>query len=126
MRRKLPLPPEYLNAVARAEWARIVPALEREGLVTHLDRANIAAYCQVYARICEAEAALAAEGTVITTPSGIRRANPWCAILNTCLRQLSALSGQLGLSPSARTHVDITEEKRDRDFEAQYGKQGTR
>lgn len=120
MRRKIPEPPQFLNEVARQEWQRIVPALHREGLVTHLDRVNIGAYCQVFARIVEAETAIAAEGTVITMPSGIRRANPWCGVLNTSLRQLSALSGQLGLSPSARKHVKLTEEKEDELFEGRY------
>lgn len=121
MRRKIPLPPEFLNEVARREWQRITREMHREGLVTHLDTATIGAYCMVYSRIVEAETAIAAEGTVITTASGRRCANPWCGILNTNLRQLSALSGQLGLSPSARKHVQLTEEKLQERFENGFG-----
>jgi P27 family predicted phage terminase small subunit len=93
---EIPRPPSYLNKAARREWRRIVPKLHEEYGVSHLDKANLGAYCQIVARI--AEAAIAIEGTVITTPSGIRRANPWCAILNTSLRQLARISDVLGLS----------------------------
>jgi P27 family predicted phage terminase small subunit len=106
---KIPSPPSFLNRLAKREWKRILPAMHAEGLATALDFANIGTYCALYARIAEAQAAIAAEGTVITLPSGRRCANPWCAVLSTAQRQMVTVTGVLGLSPGARKHVAHTD-----------------
>src|SRR5688572_18095041 len=56
----VPTCPSWLPKEAKAEWRRIVPQLERLGLLTLIDRAALAAYCQSYARWEEAERFLAA------------------------------------------------------------------
>jgi phage terminase small subunit len=47
-RKMLPEPPAELSGDARKEWDRVAPELYRMGLLTGLDRAALAAYCQVY------------------------------------------------------------------------------
>jgi P27 family predicted phage terminase small subunit len=106
---EMPPPPAHLSAAAAAEWQRILPVMHAEGLVTALDTANITSYCLLFARITEAQAAIDAEGAVIVTPSGIRRPNPWLSIQNTAIRQISAVSQRLGLSPNARMRVERTD-----------------
>ncbi len=40
-----PAPPEWLSEAARAEWQRLVPELDRQGLVAVVDQPILAAYC---------------------------------------------------------------------------------
>jgi phage terminase small subunit len=47
-----------LSAEAKIEWRRVARALHRLGLLTSVDRAALAAYCQAYARWRQAEKAL--------------------------------------------------------------------
>ena len=47
--------PAHLNAAARDEWDRLALVLHDMGVVTAVDRAALAAYCQCYGRWVEAE-----------------------------------------------------------------------
>src|SRR5690606_37247509 len=51
----LPDCPPHLSELARAEWDRIAQVLYEMGVLTMVDRAALAAYCQAYARWAEAE-----------------------------------------------------------------------
>jgi P27 family predicted phage terminase small subunit len=62
-----PKPPAHLDKVARAEWRRMVPILEKLGVLTQAEGGALAVYCVAYSRwvtACEAidaEAEVAAE-----------------------------------------------------------------
>lgn len=53
-------PPSFLNAPAKVEWARVLGDLQRCGLVTTIDRAALAGYCQAYGTWTECDKALKA------------------------------------------------------------------
>src|SRR5437660_101190 len=74
-------PPE-LGPVARAEWHRLAAELASLRLLTHLDRAALAAYCGAYALWAEATAAIQKFGTMIKAPSGYPVQSPYLAIAN--------------------------------------------
>src|SRR5579859_506648 len=63
--------PKALGGEARKEWNRVARALLRLGLLTHIDRAALAGYCQSWARWVFAEARLAEEGAVHADPARI-------------------------------------------------------
>jgi len=46
--------PGWLHPYAKEEWARLAPKLERLGMLTELDEAAFAGYCEAYARWREA------------------------------------------------------------------------
>src|SRR5688500_15701553 len=75
--RGLPPCPTHLKGEARREWTRLGARLEVVGLVTNVDTAAFAAYCQAWARWVDAEKNLAVEGTIIKAPSGYPIPNPW-------------------------------------------------
>ncbi len=50
----LPEPPAHLDAEARAEWDRLALQLHSMRLLTPIDAAVFAAYCQCYSRWREA------------------------------------------------------------------------
>ena len=65
-----PTCPAHLSASAKAEWKRLAGALNRIGLLTQVDRAALAAYCQAYGRWVEAEKKLAETPALLKMPSG--------------------------------------------------------
>lgn len=102
----LPDPPEHLMAEAKAEWVRLGPEMIRLGLITQLDRAEFALYCQYWARWTQAELKLAElqeAGLIETTPSGYRQIGVWLQISNRAAEGMHRSADKFGMTPSART-----------------------
>lgn len=105
--------PEHLSDAARAEWDRIVAELLALGLLTNLDRAALAAYCQAYGRWCAAETALArmaerdamTDGLIVKTKGGNLIQNPLVGAANKAMADMVRYAAEFGLTPSARTRV---------------------
>ena len=99
------VPPRFLQGVARLEWRRLAPKLARLGLLSEIDDAALAQYCELWARWREAETALREHGMVITGNKGTPVLSPYVAIANRALSQMRALLVEFGMTPSARTRV---------------------
>lgn len=113
-----PSMPTWLSREAKAEWKRVVPALERHDLIKPEDRAALAAYCECWARYVEANRLIRAEGLVLTNPgSGRKHQHPAVAIANTAESQLRAFAAEFGLTPSAERNVSKRNDDRDPDEE---------
>ena len=56
----MPSCPPHLSNVAAEEWERLAGTLHGVGVLTAVDRAALAAYCQAYGRWVEAEEKLSA------------------------------------------------------------------
>lgn len=115
----IPAAPVWLLDDARAEWERIAPELEKLGLISELDVAHLAAYCQAYAlmkRTAEELKLLQAEGLaesipnrtrglVDSTPSGYKQMSALLTVYNRAADQMARHAAEFGLSPSARMRV---------------------
>ena len=99
--------PEHLNEIARAEWNRITPELASAGLLTRLDRAAIALYCQTWAIWVEAEDKVRKRGRVIVTKSGYPVLNPQHTIATKAANDCKTFAIEFGLTPSSRSRIDI-------------------
>jgi phage terminase small subunit len=78
----LPDCPPHLGVEARAEWDRLAETLWRMGVVTMVDRAALAAYCQSWGRWVEAEEKLRATPMLLKTATGYVQQSPWLSIAN--------------------------------------------
>ncbi len=108
--------PAHLSKEARAEWDRVAEELAPAGLLTSVDRAALAAYCQTWARWCDAERQLQKSGVVLKSPkSGFPIQNPYVGIANTALDQLRKWATEFGMTPAARSriHVEAPDEQTD-------------
>lgn len=106
-----PKMPTWLDRAARLEWRTIVPELASLGLLTVVDRAVLASYCQSYSNLQSAQKVLKIKGMVIKAPSGYPMPRPEVAISHKERLLLKAYCQELGLTPSARSRMSVNEGK---------------
>lgn len=97
--------PPGLSPAALVEWDRISPALESMGLLTGIDMAALAGYCELYARWQKAEQKIQDGGEVVTTPNGSLQVSPWVSIAHRSLAEMRKYLSEFGLSPASRSKV---------------------
>ncbi len=102
---EIPRCPGHLSAEAKREWKRISVDLAGCGLLTRIDRAALALYCEAWGRWVEAQQALRIYGVMIKAPSGFPMQSPYLAIANKAFEQMRTMLGEFGMSPSSRTRV---------------------
>jgi P27 family predicted phage terminase small subunit len=106
---KAPPCPKHLSKEAKKEWRRISRELLTLGLLTTVDRAALAAYCQAWARWVEAEEAMSQPDfqLVRSTDKGYEHASPWVQVANNALKQMRAYLVEFGLTPASRSRVTV-------------------
>ena len=104
---QIPTCPAHLCPSAKAEWKRLAQQLHTLGIMTMLDRAALAAYCQSYGRWVEAERKLKETPTLLKLPSGYVQHNPLLTIANKQLELMHKYLSEFGLSPVSRSRVDM-------------------
>lgn len=104
----MPTCPAHLNSTAKAEWKRLAHELHAIGILTRLDRAILAGYCQTYGRWVEAEKKLKETPPILKLPSGYVQQNPWLTIATRQMELLHKFAAELGLTPSSRSRVEIS------------------
>lgn len=105
--------PKHLDEQARQEWDRITAELAAVGLITGLDMAYLAAYCQAYSRVQKLEAKVQRLGECIPELGPDRKAtgrflpNPYYSALNRAYRTMASFGSEFGLSPASRTRLEV-------------------
>lgn len=88
------------------------------GLLTEIDRAALAAYCQAYGRWVEAERNVQKYGTVMISPDkGWPIQSPYLAIANKALEQMHKYLVEFGMTPSSRSRIHVEKQESKDDFE---------
>ena len=116
--------PEWLHEDARVEWERITPELHRLGLLTSIDRAALAGYCESWAQYKQAIEFLHRHGPVypIKTDAGevkYLQQVPQVGIANKALANIRSLCAEFGLTPSSRARISLPNETENEDPMAQ-------
>lgn len=127
----IPTCPSCLDSAAKREWTRISRELIAVGLLTAVDRAMLASYCDAYSRWSEATAELnelrrtkGKSVLVVGTKTGYPMQNPLIGIINTAADQMRKFGAELGLSPSSRTRLSAEPQKQDIDDEFAISRKG--
>jgi P27 family predicted phage terminase small subunit len=103
--KKAPKCPTWLDVEAKKEWRRIAKQLEELGILTEVDMAAFAGYCEAYARWKQAEEFISKHGTIVKTPSGYWQQVPQVSIAQTYLKIMVKFCEQFGLTPSSRSRI---------------------
>lgn len=119
--------PLWLDPEAQQEWRRLSPELRRLGLLTFVDLAVFAAYCQAYSRWRQAERALSEHGLVMEIggkedEEGKRtgaylQQRPEVSIAQKYHQLMVAAGAKLGLDPSSRSRISVPEPKAEDPFD---------
>lgn len=102
-----PTCPDHLNDDARAEWDRIVPELEIMGLLSRVDRTELAMYCQAYARWLDAEKSLNEKGYLYRTENGNITTSPMLWVANKAMEQCHKFLTEFGMTPASRSRINV-------------------
>ena len=99
--------PDYLSPVAVEEWDRVVPELERLGLLTIVDGGALAAYCESYALFVAAAIDVRERGPLIPGQRGrgelVR--NPSVQSMRDAAATMRSYASEFGLTPQARARM---------------------
>jgi P27 family predicted phage terminase small subunit len=105
-----------LRETASAEWNRVVPVLDRLGLLTALDAPVLTDYALCWGRLVQCERALADDGLILETwllDSDGRRVrstvvrNPLSVTAKEYRAQLRSYVSEFGLGPASRSRIHL-------------------
>lgn len=99
--------PSWLPRAAKAEWRRVVPELERMGLLAKVDRAALTAFCQAVALAEDAQRDIDQNGLVVFGAQGGRVKNPAATVVKDAAATIRAFASEFGLTPSARSRLVV-------------------
>lgn len=110
-----PVRPGWVAGEAAEEWDRVVPELERRGLLTTLDAAALVSYCVAWATLRATTEDIAVNGLTLAAAERVlgdgttlyRRAgpNPAAVRRERAMADIRAFSAQFGFSPADRSRV---------------------
>ena len=117
----IPKCPMWLTGVARQEWDEITPLLDGLGVLYRTDGKAVAAYAVCYARWRQAEKLIEKYGPMVEEPVLARiksgddlvvvgtrlKRNPATIIARDMMQQMRAFLSEFGLTPSARTRIEV-------------------
>jgi P27 family predicted phage terminase small subunit len=109
----MPSPPAELCEDAKIEWRRVSRELHRLGLLTEIDRAALATYCQAWGRWIVAERTLremekrdqVTHALMIKTSNGNAIQNPLVGTANKAMFAMMRCALEFGMTPSARSRI---------------------
>ena len=90
--------PKWLDKEAKKEWRRLAAKMEQMGVLSEVDMAAFAGYCQCYARWKE-------NGSLVRTPSGYWQQVPQVSIAQQYMKQMERFAEQFGLTPASRSRL---------------------
>ncbi len=107
----VPEAPAELSPAAKAEWDRLAGDLVALKMMTALDRAALAAYCQAYAMWSEAITAVQQFGTMVKSPSGYPIQSPYVSIANKQAEIMIRIAAEFGFTPASRSRIAVPQER---------------
>jgi P27 family predicted phage terminase small subunit len=123
---EVPSAPKHLGHEGRKEWKRITPYLVELGLISGLDRAALALYCQAVGRLAELETSFNGQveryiaefkmdyadavykASYAVTPSGYAQQSVITQLIKSQREQVNRYLMHFGLSPAARGRVQAS------------------
>lgn len=108
--------PSWLSSLGKREWRRVVPELESMGLLTIVDMAALAGYCESYAVWKGARRQLKTEAWVYPNLQGTLCRHPLVGIADKALANMLRFASEFGFTPAARTRIQVPKAANDDDM----------
>jgi P27 family predicted phage terminase small subunit len=100
---KPPSAPLWLPKFAKAEWARVVPALVRSRSLAAHELSTVESYCIAVARIRECETVIQKRGLTYVSPTGESKRRPETTLLKENIEAARRLAAECGITPASRS-----------------------
>lgn len=108
---EIPAVPPHLSDEAKVEWGRVSQELHSLGLLSRIDRAALAAYCECWSDWIEASRLCATKDgqdrKVIKTAAGNFVENPYFSIKKRSAELMHKFMVEFGMTPAARTRINV-------------------
>ncbi len=104
---RAPRCPSFLGPVAKAEWRRLAGDLVSRGLLTNLDRAAFAIYCQAWEHVVQSQELVARHGLVSEAEDGSCGPSPYFAVLSAATETLTRIAAEFGMTPASRSRIGL-------------------
>jgi P27 family predicted phage terminase small subunit len=107
---EIPPSPTWLDREAKAEWKRLAPQLVKMVGLAKVDRGALATYCQTWSQWYQAVMFVRKNGETfeVMTDGGVNiKKHPMVGVRESSLLALIKLGDKLGLSPSARSGLNV-------------------
>jgi len=108
---RMPRCPKHLDKEARKEWKRAGKILLSIGLMTDLDMAVLAGYCDAFSQWAEATEKVHEAGLVYKKSDGTPGLNPYLRVAREAYDRMMKAAVLLGLSPSSRASLKVEKPK---------------
>lgn len=109
---KRPPCPKSLQGEARKEWNRMSKQLFELGLLTQVDRAALAAYCQAWAHWVEANEQVEKLGMIVKTENGYPQLSPYWTIAQQAAKLMKSYLTEFGMTPGSRSRLRVGQDER--------------
>lgn len=119
-----PKMPRWLSPAAKSVWRKLVPKLNELGILSPVDQYILSLLCfdlAEYRQTCQTIEAL--KSPYISQPSGRVCRHPAYQLRDAAAERIRKLSAELGLSPAARTSLNILLKEKESD-KAKFFKSG--
>ena len=113
----IPTCPAHLSPIAKTEWRRISKMLANLGIVTPIDRAALAAYCQSYGRWVDAEKKVQERGDVVKSANGNIMTNPYLSVANRAMDNMRKFLVEFGMTPSSRSRISTDKKETSNEYD---------
>lgn len=111
--RRIPSAPVHLASEGQVAWGRLTVLLDRMGVLTEADGFALERLCDCYAEILTLRELIDAQGRTYETTStqgeSVLKANPAVAMLADVDRRFKSYLVEFGLTPAARSKVQVKE-----------------
>lgn len=109
--RRIPSTPAHLTCEGQVAWGRLTVLLDRMGVLTEADGFALERLCDCYAEILALRETVDAQGRTYETTSTqgelVLKANPAVAMLADVDRRFKSYLVEFGLTPAARSKVQV-------------------
>lgn len=105
--------PAWLDRDAKTVWRQLIPQLDAIGVLTKIDGNALARYCRLFVRWRQCDEFIREHGETYTIEDGDKQVKcsqqfPEVGILNRLCAQLLKIEQEFGLTPAARTRIQVT------------------
>ena len=100
-------PPKWLAKFAREEWYRVVPALEKIGMLTEMDETAMVNYVVAYDRFRQAQEVIQEHGFTTRSAAGGYKKRPELQVISEAQMTMRRFMDAFGLTPASRARLNL-------------------